>query len=42
MGIEQRLSNIKQLCKEGINVLCFVSMGRIENTTLAKTIFDNM
>nr|PNR59808.1 hypothetical protein PHYPA_002600 [Physcomitrium patens] len=42
MGVERRLSNMKQLCKNGINILCFVGMGGIGKTTLAKIIFDTM
>nr|PNR33438.1 hypothetical protein PHYPA_025382 [Physcomitrium patens] len=36
------LSNIKQLCKNEINTFCFIGMGGIEKTTLAKITFDTM
>uniref|UniRef100_A0A7I4EAH8 Protein kinase domain-containing protein n=1 Tax=Physcomitrium patens TaxID=3218 RepID=A0A7I4EAH8_PHYPA len=42
MGVEQFLSNIKQLCKNGINALCFVGMSGIGKTTLEKFTFDTM
>nr|PNR52465.1 hypothetical protein PHYPA_008839 [Physcomitrium patens] len=42
IGLEKRLSNIKKLCKSGINALCFIGMGGIGKTTLVKITFDTM